>query len=163
VSNVHHRVDYPAFMKSAPAAYAAMGALGKAVDDSGLEKSLTELMKVRVSQINRCAFCLQYHLNLARKIGIPVEKLDLLAAWREAGVYTAREMAALSWAEDLTMLPGNGASNQAWSALLEHFSISEAMFLTISIATINSWNRIGVGLEFSPPIERRAPGVAASA
>lgn len=154
MSNTHPRVDYQAAGKLAPAAFAAMSALGKAVDDSGLEKSLTELVKVRVSQINHCAFCIQYHLNLAREIGIPAEKLDLVAAWREAGVYTGREMAALNWAEALTMLPSLVPDDNEWSDLLKQFSADEAVFLTISIGTINNWNRIAVGLNFAPPIPR---------
>lgn len=150
------RVDYQSANRYAPNAFAALAALGKAVDDSGLEKELTELMKVRVSQINGCAFCVQYHLTLARKIGVASLKLDLVAVWRDAGVFSNREMAALAFAEDLTALQGHEPSHQAWSGVLEHFSESEAVFLTIAIGAINNWNRIGAGLGFAPVLLKAA-------
>lgn len=149
------RTGYETFTQTAAAAYAALRALGACVDDSGLEKSLTELVKLRVSQINGCAFCIQFHLNIARGAGIAAEKLDLVAAWREAGVFTAREMAALSWAETLTAMDNDAASDADYAALLEQFTQSEAMFLTIAVGTINQWNRIAVGLRFSPPLPSR--------
>ncbi len=77
--------------------------------DSGLDKALTELIKIRASQINGCAFCVQFHLNLARKAGVPQTKLDLVAVWRDAGVFTAREMAALAWTEALTQVTTGGS------------------------------------------------------
>jgi AhpD family alkylhydroperoxidase len=79
--------------------------MGKAVEEAGLDNQLVELVKLRVSQINNCAFCLQIHLNVARRIGVPQEKLDLVATWEEAGICTARECAALAWAEQLAHLP----------------------------------------------------------
>ncbi len=146
------RVSYEDFTKSAPAVSAALRALGKAVDNSGLEKELTELVKVRASQINGCAFCLQFHLNTARKLGLPERKLDLLPVWREAGVYSEREMAALAWAEALTEEAAEGATDAAYAALLEHFSQSDALFLTVAIGTINQWNRIAGPLRFALPL-----------
>jgi AhpD family alkylhydroperoxidase len=147
-------MDYEPFKAAAPAVYAAMAALTKAVNDSGLEKDLTELIKIRASQINSCAFCLQFHLTAARGLGIPVEKLDLVAAWREAGVFTPREMAALAWTETLTRIESQGAPDAVYAQLREQFSESEAAFLTVSIGTINQWNRIAVGLRFSPPLPK---------
>lgn len=144
------RLSYEAF-KTQPA-YAALAALTRSVDDSGLEKALTELVKVRASQINGCAFCLQFHLSMARRHGLAPEKLDLVAAWREAGVFTAREMAALAWTEELTTLGPHAAGDAAYAALLSAFTESEAMHLTVAIATINQWNRIGVALRFPPPL-----------
>ncbi|MFT4021702.1 MAG: carboxymuconolactone decarboxylase family protein, partial [Acinetobacter sp.] len=96
--------SYAGFQKISPAALAALLEMGKAVDDSGLEKTLTELVKIRVSQINGCAFCIQFHLQIARRIGIDAIKLDLVAAWRDVDVYSARELAALEWAEEVTRL-----------------------------------------------------------
>src|SRR5262245_33449835 len=90
----HARLTYEAFTKTAPAAHAALTALGKAVDESGLEKELTELVKLRASQLNGCAFCLQYHLNAARRLGVASERLDLVAAWPDGDGVTARRMAA---------------------------------------------------------------------
>ncbi len=156
MSEVSPRVSYEDFIKAAPAAYAALRALGKAVDESGLDKGVTELVKLRASQINGCAFCVQLHLNVARKIGLPEAKLDLLAVWREAGVYSDREMAALAWAEALTEEAAEGASDAAYAELLRHFSQSEAMFLTVAVGTINQWNRIAGALRFAPPLAATA-------
>ena len=84
------RMEYAEFERIAPEARAALSALSKAVGDSGLDKGLTELIKIRASQVNGCAFCLQYHLNLARKAEVPQTKLDLVAIWRDAGVFSAK-------------------------------------------------------------------------
>jgi len=100
----HVRISYETFQKTAPGAQAALLAMGKTVDESGLEKQIVELVKLHVSQINNCAFCLQIHLNVARKLGVAPEKLDLVATWHEAGIFSEREGAALAWAETLTRL-----------------------------------------------------------
>jgi len=151
----HPRVDYQAFSKLAPAAQAALLALGKAVDDAGLDKKLTELVKLRASQINGCAFCVQFHLNIARQIGVSPVKIDLVAAWKDAGVFSEQECAALAWTELLTKVATHGAPDQAYAVLREHFSETEAVFLTIAIGAINNWNRLGVALCFSPPVTRQ--------
>jgi AhpD family alkylhydroperoxidase len=148
------RLPYEAFAKTA--AYAALLALGKSVDESGLEKPLTEIAKLRASQINGCAFCIQYHLTVARRLAVPAEKLDLVAAWREAGVFTPRELAALAWTEALTLTTGEPPSDADYAALLAAFSAEEAMHLTVAIGTINQWNRIAVALRFAPPLARAA-------
>jgi AhpD family alkylhydroperoxidase len=154
----HDAMRYEEFLKAAPSAHAALAALGKSVDDSGLEKSLTELIKLRASQINGCAFCLQLHLNIARKIGVPGEKLDLVAAWREAGIFTAREKAALAYTEAVTEIGPAGVADDVMAGLLAHFTAAEAMFLTVAIGTINQWNRIAIALRFPPPLQPRASG-----
>jgi AhpD family alkylhydroperoxidase len=156
----HTRVDYDEFRKTAPAANAALVAVGKAVDDSGLEKALTELIKVRASQRNGCAFCVQYHLNGARKAGIAPEKLDLVAAWGDAGIFSERERAALAWTEALTEHAAHGASDDAYAAVRKQFTEPEVVFLTVAVGMINSWNRIAGALRFSPPIPRRAASAA---
>ncbi|QRG06401.1 carboxymuconolactone decarboxylase family protein [Xanthobacter dioxanivorans] len=144
------RPGYKDFTARAPDVYAGLAALTKAVDASGLEKGLTELVKLRASQINGCAFCLKFHLGLARKAGVAQDKLDLLATWWEAGLFTAREKAALAYAETLTALDAEAASDEAWAALRAEFSEDEALFLTVAVATINAWNRIGIALRFAP-------------
>ena len=151
------RVRYEDFTKAAPGAYAGLASLTKAVDESGLEKSLTELIKLRASQMNGCAYCVSFHLNMLRKLEVPQEKVDLVAVWRDAGAFSAREMAALAWTEALTALSATSASDEAYAALLEEFNPSEAMFLTVAIGTINNWNRLGVALRFAP-FPLRAPG-----
>src|SRR5215212_10583874 len=99
MSNV--RISYDTFQKTAPGAQAGLLAIGKSTDESGLDKTIVELAKLRVSQINNCAFCLQIHLNVSRKLGVPQEKLDLVATWEEAGIFAEKECAALAWAETL--------------------------------------------------------------
>jgi len=149
---VSPRLGQAYFYETAPEARNALLALGKAVDASGLEKELTELVKLRVSQMNGCAFCLQMHLGIARKLGVLGAKLDLLAAWADADIYSQRERAALRWAEVITDFDHGAASDTAFAALQKEFSDSEIAFLTAAIANINAWNRIAVGLRFAPII-----------
>jgi AhpD family alkylhydroperoxidase len=148
-------MTYEEFGKIAASARTALIALGKSVDESGLEKSLTELVKVRASQLNGCAFCLKLHLDWARQNGVSADKLELVAAWREAGIFSAREMAALAYTEALTAMGVDVASGAAAEALRPHFSATEAVFLTIAVGTINQWNRIAVALRFPPPLSAR--------
>ncbi|RBP09069.1 AhpD family alkylhydroperoxidase [Roseiarcus fermentans] len=155
------RMSYEAFARAAAPVQGALAALGKAVDDAGLDKAFTELIKLRASQINGCAFCLQLHLNIARKLGVPGEKLDLVGVWRETDVFSPRERAALAWTEALTDLSDEAARAAAAAALPEHFTPDEILFLTVAIGTINQWNRIAIGLSFPPPVPKRAaPGPA---
>jgi AhpD family alkylhydroperoxidase len=154
MANTLARLEFQQFTRTAPAVYAALAALGKAVTDSGLDKALVELVKLRVSQINGCAFCLQFHLNIIRKLDVDPRKLDLLAAWRDAGVFSDREQAALAWAEALTDLSGHGADDVIYGQVREHFSEQELAFLSTAVASINFWNRIAVGYRFTPlPVE----------
>lgn len=146
------RISWNDFDRSAPAVTVALRALGQAVDDSGLDKSLTELIKLRASQINGCAYCIQYHLNLARRVGVVPAKLDLVAAWREAGIYGARERAALAWAEALTRMAERHICDAVYTELQAQFSETEIAFLTSAIGTINAWNRIAGALQFAPPV-----------
>ncbi len=146
-------MDFQSFTQTAPDVYAALGGVSKAVTASGMDPALTELVKLRVSQINGCAFCLQFHLNLARKLDIDPRKFDLLAGWRDAGIYTAREIAALGWAEALTQMTDPAARGAALEQVRATFNESERVFLAATIASINAWNRIAVGLHFPPPAE----------
>jgi AhpD family alkylhydroperoxidase len=151
--SVAPRITQQDFYKIAPAARDALIALGKAVDASGLPKDLTELLKLRISQMNGCAFCLNMHLGIARKLGVPAAKLDLVAAWRDADIYSPRERASLAWAEALTDFAHGDAMDGAYKALQQEFSQDEIAFLSAAIANINAWNRISVGLRFAPIIE----------
>ena len=150
------RLTYDAFAKIAPVAQQSLIAMGRQADESGIDKQIVELVKLRVSQINNCAFCLQIHLNVSRKIGLPQEKLDLVATWEEAGIFSDRECAALAWAETLTQLAGRSVPNDAYDAIRRHFSEEEVTFLSVSIATINAWNRLGAAFRFAPPIQKRS-------
>jgi AhpD family alkylhydroperoxidase len=147
---------YDGFRAAAPAVVQALAALSKAVDDTGLDKGLTELIKVRVSQINGRAFCLKLHLDVFRRFGVEDAKLDLVATWRDAGIFSEREMAPLIWAEALTGMINQPIAETAYGALRWHFSEAEAIHLTAAVANINAWNRIAGGLRFAPPI---APNV----
>jgi AhpD family alkylhydroperoxidase len=146
------RMEYAAFDQLAPAATAAMAALGKAVAQSGLDRSLIELIKVRGSQVNGCAYCLQFHLNAARRAKVPETKLGLVAVWRDAGVFSAREKAALAWTEALTHVTPAGVDDPTYNDVANEFTESELAFLTVAIATINAWNRIAMTYRFTPPI-----------
>ena len=146
------RSDWRSFEHAAPTVVAALGMLSKAVDDSGLDKQLTELLKLRASQLNGCAFCLQFHLNLARKIGLSQVKIDLVATWQEAGIFTARERAALGWTEALTLMAQQHVSDAYYAKVKEEFTEPEIAFLTTAIGAINAWNRIAGALQFAPPI-----------
>lgn len=147
------RVDWTSFLKTAPGVVEALSLLGKTIDDSGLEKQLTELMKLRASQLNGCAFCLQYHLNVARKLGIEKAKIDLVAAWRDASIFSPRERAALAWTEALTLMAQHPVPESVYAELQAVFSATEVTFLTVTVGAINAWNRIAGALKFPPPIE----------
>jgi AhpD family alkylhydroperoxidase len=154
MSNV--RIAYETFQKTAPGAQAALLAMGKSTEESGLDKSIVELAKLRVSQINNCAFCLQIHLNVSRRLGVPQDKLDLVATWHGAGIFSEKECAALAWAETLTRLADRSVPDAAYDAVRKHFSEDEVIALSVAIANINAWNRLGAAFRFAPPIPKRA-------
>jgi AhpD family alkylhydroperoxidase len=152
MSDAHSRLAYEDFTARAPLVTAALREISKSAADAGLDKRLLELVKIRASQINGCAFCLQLHLNFARKLGVAAAKLDLVAVWREAGDrFDAREKAALAWTETLTRLTPESAADADYAALRAQFGEDEALFLTVAIGVINQWNRLGVALRFAPP------------
>jgi AhpD family alkylhydroperoxidase len=153
MSNV--RIAYDTFQKTAPEARDALLAMGKTADEAGVDKQIVELAKLRVSQINNCAFCLQIHLNVSRKLGVPQEKLDLVATWHEAGIFSERECAALAWAETLTRLADRSVPDDAYEAVRRHFSEAELVFLSVAIGAINAWNRLGAAFRFAPPIPKK--------
>ena len=152
----HVRLSYDTFQKTAPGAQAALLAMGKTTQESGLDKAIVELAKLRVSQINNCAFCLQIHLNVSRGLGVPQEKLDLVAAWHEAGIFSDKECAALAWAETLTRLADRSVPDEAYEAVRHHFSEDEVIALSVAVANINAWNRLGAAFRFAPPIPKKA-------
>ncbi|AEK58455.1 carboxymuconolactone decarboxylase family protein [Acidithiobacillus caldus] len=148
----HHRVDRSEFEGNAPGVAAALRAIGKAVEESGIDLSLIELLKIRASQINGCAFCLQFHLNAARKLGVAPTKIDLVATWREAVIFSRQEVAALAWTDALTLMAHGPIPERVYADLESEFSAKEIVFLTVAIGLINAWNRIAGGLRFTPPI-----------
>lgn len=138
------------YRKAAPAILQAMLNLQKVVNECGLEKPLLELVKLRVSQINGCAFCIDMHAREARQAGEKEERLHLLSAWWEVSWYTPREKAALHWAERLTRLAGNHVTDEDYAKVRAEFSEAEIAALTLAIVTINGWNRFSVGFHVPP-------------
>ncbi|GAB3448056.1 carboxymuconolactone decarboxylase family protein [Insolitispirillum peregrinum] len=116
---------------------------------SVLDPALVELVKLRASHLNACTFCTHYHLALARKLGVPQDKLDLLSVWREAPQFSAQERAALAWTEVLTLMADHPERAAAEAEVTAHFAPAELAALTSAIAIINAWNRIAGGLRFS--------------
>jgi AhpD family alkylhydroperoxidase len=139
-----HRVDNP--YKAAPEAIKAMMAVEAAIRGSGLEHSLLELVKMRASQINGCAFCIHMHATEARAAGETEMRLYLLNAWRESNLYNDRERAALAWTESLTRLAETGAPDADYGLVKQCFTEAEQVNLTLAIGAINLWNRLQVGL-----------------
>ena len=153
-THAHTRLTSDEYGELAPGVQDGILAINKAVKAGGVEPELLELMKLRASQINGCAYCVQLHLNVSRKMGVPAEKLDLIAVWREAGIYSEREMAAFAWTELITEI-AQGVSDEAYAAVHEHFSEAEVAILTGLIIEINAWNRLGALYRFAPPIPER--------
>ncbi|WP_293680236.1 carboxymuconolactone decarboxylase family protein [uncultured Phenylobacterium sp.] len=128
---------------------------------SGLEHSLMLLVKTRASQINGCAYCLHMHTSDALAEGETAARLFLLDAWQESKLFTPREQAALAWTEALTHVSQTHAPVADYEALKAHFSDTEIVNLTALIASINSWNRISIGLRSQHPHDRPARKAAA--
>ena len=128
-----------------PAALRVMLGLEDAVHESTLEPELLELVKMRASQLNGCAYCLDMHSKDARARGESEQRLHVLAAWREAPFYSERERAALAWCETLTLLPQTGAGDEVYRQLGEQLDEAEIVALTLAIVAINGWNRLAVG------------------
>lgn len=141
------RLDYG---KAAPGSVQAMYKLEKYVMDSGLEHSLLELIKTRVSQINGCAFCIDMHTKDARAAGETEQRLYGLSAWRETPFYTERERAALAWAEVVTNISQTHASDEEYTAARAQFSEEELVKLTLGIIAINGWNRLSIAFRTEP-------------
>jgi len=127
---------------------------GQGLLECGLEDSLMELVKIRASQINGCAFCLHMHTAAAREHGETEERLYLLDAWSDSPLYSDRERAALAWTESLTLLSEVGAPDEAYEALRGLFTEEEQVTLTLLIVAINGWNRIQVGFRAVHPVAR---------
>lgn len=140
----------------APELFQPMLEQEKLLKDGGLEISLIELMKLRASQINGCAFCINMHWQDARAHGEAEERLYLLDAWRDASVYTAREAAALAWTEALTRIETSQAPDAVYAEVESHFSPREQVALSLVICAINAWNRIAIGFRMPHGIPGQA-------
>jgi AhpD family alkylhydroperoxidase len=140
------RLDY---QKAAPEAVRAMYALGKYLAGCGLEANLLELVKLRASQINGCAFCLDMHTKDARAAGETEQRLYTLSAWRETPFFSERERAALAWTEAVTRI-SEGVSDALFEETRQQFSEKELADLTWAIVAINGWNRIAISTRAVP-------------
>jgi len=156
------RID---FTKASPDAVKAMYGLERYLRICGLEESLVHLVKMRASQINGCAYCLDMHSKDARAAGETEQRLYVLDAWREAPFYTDRERAALAWTEALTRIAETHGPDEVYREAREQFDEKELMDLTLAIVTINAWNRIAIGFRAEPgqyePARRREHAGAA--
>ena len=138
--------------KASPDATKAMLAFSAATEKLGLEKPLLELVKLRASQINGCAFCVDMHSADARRKGETERRLYAVAAWRETPFFTPRERAALAWTESVTLVAATHAPDADYAELAEHFTEKERVDLTTAIATINSWNRLSIAFRKMPSL-----------
>jgi AhpD family alkylhydroperoxidase len=149
------RLDW---LKASPQVAHALFAMQKVVNESGLEHPLLELVKMRASQINGCAYCLDMHAKDARAAGETEQRLYLLDAWREAEhLYTGRERAALAWTEALTLIAEGHAPDEVYELARAQFSDAELAQLTLAIIAINGWNRLNIG--FRTPAGDYQPGM----
>jgi AhpD family alkylhydroperoxidase len=148
------------YNKYSPEALRAMYALEKHLKTCGLEEKLLHLVKLRASQMNGCAYCIDMHSKDARAAGDTEMRLYALNAWRETPFFTSRERAALAWTEALTFISQNHAPDELYDATRKEFTETELVDLTYAVATINSWNRLAIAMRAVPgqyqPPERRA-------
>jgi AhpD family alkylhydroperoxidase len=140
--------------KIAPEGYGALRAVEAYVQRSGLPQRLIELVKMRSSQINGCAFCLDMHSKDARKQGETEQRLYLLNGWHESPAYTPAERAALAWTDALTLVSDTHAPDADYEGLRKHFSDKEIVDLTILVGMINLWNRLAIGMRYVHDVDR---------
>jgi AhpD family alkylhydroperoxidase len=145
---MERRLDHNA---AAPEAMAAMRTFETAMMRCGLEHGLIELVKIRASQLNGCAFCLHMHTRDARAAGEREERLHLLAAWRESSLFSERERAALAWTEALTLVAVRHPTDAEFQDLARQFAEREIVELSLVIGAINVWNRLAVGFRTPHP------------
>ena len=119
-------------------------ALGAQIEASGLEPTLLELVKMRSSQLNGCAYCLDMHSKDARAAGETEQRLYLLDAWRETSIYSERERAALAWTEAVTLVTDGHVRDEVYADVSGHFSEQELVALTLAVVAVNSWNRLNI-------------------
>ncbi len=138
------------YSKTSPDAIMGLLEIEKYVANSGLERTLYELVKTRASQLNGCAYCIDMHTKDARKAGETEQRLYGLSAWRETSYYTQRERAALAWTEALTLISENEVPDSLYEATREHFNETELITLTMAIVAINGWNRLAISFRSVP-------------
>jgi AhpD family alkylhydroperoxidase len=149
-----HRIDYA---KAAPEGYKAYFGVYTAVQKSGLPKELIDIVYLRISQINGCAFCIDMHSRDLLKSGLAIDKLVLVPGWREGGaLFSARERAALAWAETVTRVADTGVPDAEYQAATAEFNEKELADLTYAIGLMNAFNRLGVAFRATPAAAAQA-------
>jgi AhpD family alkylhydroperoxidase len=148
---MHARMELEEFGKTAEDVANALRSISKAVAASGFDQGLTELIKIRASQQNGGAFCTQFHLNAARRLGVPGKKLDLVAVWRDAGIFTFAGEGRTRMDRSMALSP-ESITDEVYAAAKKEFGADKLAFLTSAIAVINAWNRIAMAFRFTPPI-----------
>ena len=149
------RVDFVKVLM--PKAMQALNPIAKYVNNSGLDHKLLELVKMRTSQLNGCAYCIDMHSKDARAAGETEQRLYLLDAWRETPLYTERERAALEWTEAVTRVADGHVPDEVYAGAREHFSEEELVDLTIAVIATNGWNRLNIA--FRPEVGGYRPGM----
>jgi len=137
--------------KVQPDAYKAMAALNKFVADSNIDRLQQEMIRIRASQINGCAYCVNHHAKDARKLGETEQRIYLISVWREAkNLFTEEEQLLLAMTEEITLIHQNGLSDELYDKAIQYFGEEKTAQVIMTIITINAWNRIGVGLNMHP-------------
>jgi AhpD family alkylhydroperoxidase len=150
-------------LQNAPAgAVKAMWGLTHYLRESGLEQSLQELIKIRASQINGCAYCIDMHTKDARAEGESEQRVYALNAWRETPFFTDRERAALEWTEAVTLISQNKVSDELYERVHRQFTEEEMVHLTMAVVTINGWNRLAISFRSVPGSYQRPTATQSS-
>ncbi len=147
MTSLKRRIEYE---KVAPEGYAALEAFQQYVNGTNLDKKFLELLKVRVSQINGCAYCVGYHSEKARKMGELQKRIDLLPAWRRSPFFTEKERAALAWTEAVTLIHEDHVPDEVYEEARQHFGERELVDLTLAITAIKAWNRLSTSMRDPP-------------
>ncbi len=150
---MHPRLN---FQKAAPDAIKAVLQLETYVQSSGLDRRFIHLIKLRASQINGCAYCVDMHIRESRHDGMSDQWINLMSVWRESSVYDPSERALLGWVEAVTNVAQTGIPDGEFEALKVHFSDEEIMKITVAIGTINTWNRLAVGFRMPHSVDHQA-------
>jgi AhpD family alkylhydroperoxidase len=145
---MHERMNY---VKAAPDVYQAMLGLHEMLSKCGLDPKLLELVYLRASQINHCAFCIDMHWKNLRAKGETERRLYMLNAWRESPDFTEREEAALEWTEAVTLLTEEFVPDEVYDTARQQFNAAELAHLTLAVIAINGWNRLNVAFRKAPP------------
>ena len=144
---MHPRIEYAT---TAPGVLAAMSGLEAYLHQTGLDRALLELVKLRASLINGCAYCVDMHTKVARSLGETEQRLYAVSVWRECPYYSERERAALAWTEAITLVSVDHVPDEIYELVLPHFSGKELVDLTLAIVAINGWNRLAIAFRAVP-------------